>query len=85
MKKKHTRKKQKGGFVTTILGTALASSVIGLTGKAAMSSPSNNIDANTEEGNNIDANNVDLGSINLLLDTPIGDLEKEHYVNIWRQ
>jgi len=50
-----------------------------------MSSPSNNIDANTEEGNNIDANNVDLGSINLLLDTPIGDLEKEHYVNIWRQ
>jgi len=66
MKKKHTKKKQKGGFVTTILGTALASSVIGLTGKAAMSSPSNNIDAN----------NVDLGAINLLLDTPIGDLEK---------
>ena len=71
MKKKHTRKKQKGGFVTTILGTALASSVFGLTGKAAMSSPSNNIDAN-----NIDANNIELGSINLLLDTPIGDLEK---------
>jgi hypothetical protein len=71
MKKKHTKKKQKGGFVTTILGTALASSVIGLTGKAAMSSPSNNIDAN-----NIDANNIELGSINLLLDTPIGDLEK---------
>ena len=71
MKKKHTRKKQKGGFVTTILGTALASSVFGLTSKAAMSSPSNNIDAN-----NIDANNIELGSINLLLDTPIGDLEK---------
>lgn len=53
------------------MGTALASSVIGLTGKAVMSSPSNNIDAN-----NIDANNIELGSINLLLDTPIGDLEK---------
>ena len=76
MKKKHTKKKQKGGFVTTILGTALASSVIGLTGKAAMSSPSNNIDANNIDANNIDANNIELGSINLLLDTPIGDLEK---------
>ena len=31
-----------------------------------MSSPSNNVDAN----------NIDLGAINLLLDTPIGDLEK---------
>ena len=42
MKKKLLEEKlleQKGGFVTTILGTALASSVIGLTGKAAMSAP----------------------------------------------
>ncbi len=66
MKKKHTKKKQKGGFVTSVLGTALASGVVGLTGAAVMSSPSNNVDAN----------NIDLGAINLLLDTPIGDLEK---------
>ena len=42
------------------------SGVVGLTGAAVMGSPSSNVDAN----------NIDLGSINLLLDTPIGDLEK---------
>lgn len=66
MKKKHTRKKQKGGFVTSVLGTALATGVVGLTGAAVMGSSSNNVDGN----------NIDLGAINLLLDTQIGDLEK---------